>query len=111
MNLQQLIETLSEKLLSLWQTTREHQGKYAKVKAFLTSSTTEGYVLGLKRALELLPPKKYHKEFECNGAFGGHGCFEMFCEDQECRNAPKEYNACRTEIETALNEELKKHSV
>jgi len=36
--------------------------------------------------------KKYHKEFECNGAHKGKGCYESWCEDQDCRNAPKEYN-------------------
>lgn len=37
--------------------------------------------------LEDVAPEKYHKEFECN--FGTH---ESFCENQDCPNAPKEYN-------------------
>jgi len=42
--------------------------------------------------------RKYHKEFECNGAHNGKGCFEDFCEDQNCKNAPKEYNQALTDI-------------
>jgi len=36
--------------------------------------------------------RKWHKEFECNGANNGKGCFETFCEDQNCRNAPNGHN-------------------
>jgi len=36
--------------------------------------------------------RKIHKEFECNGAHNGKGCYESWCEDQNCRNAPKEWN-------------------
>ena len=42
--------------------------------------------------------KKYHKEFECNGANNGKGCYETFCEDQNCRNAPKEYNQALQDV-------------
>jgi len=46
--------------------------------------------------------KKYHKEFECNGANNGKGCYETFCEDQNCRNAPKEYNSALTDISNII---------
>ncbi len=46
--------------------------------------------------------KKYHKEFECNGAHNGKGCYETFCEDQNCRNAPKEYNQALTDLLSEL---------
>src|SRR3990167_1421306 len=47
--------------------------------------------------------KKWHKEFECSGAHDGKGCYEAFCEDQNCRNAPKEYNAGLDTAITILN--------
>lgn len=46
--------------------------------------------------------KKVHKEFECNGAHGGRGCFESWCEDQDCRNAPKEHNKAITEAQELI---------
>lgn len=49
-------------------------------------------------AEEVEKMKKYHREFECNGAFNGKGCYESWCEDQECRNAPKEYNQAITDV-------------
>lgn len=42
--------------------------------------------------------EKYHKEFECNGANNGKGCYETFCEDQNCRNAPKDYNQALQDV-------------
>lgn len=50
--------------------------------------------------------KKYHKEFECSGANNGKGCYETFCEDQNCRNAPKEYNQALLDIATSLRKRL-----
>lgn len=47
---------------------------------------------------EVEKKRKYHKEFECNGAFNGRGCYESWCEDQDCRNAPKEYNSALDEV-------------
>lgn len=47
--------------------------------------------------------KKYHKEFECKGAYGGRGCYETFCEDQNCKNAPKEYNQALKDVLNLLS--------
>lgn len=60
---------------------------------FLPKSVVRGKIEGLS---------KYHKEFECNGANNGKGCYEMFCEDQECRNAPKEYNSALSDLSKEL---------
>ena len=57
-----------------------------EVKSFIHSE-----LLALKKRVEGM--KKYHKEFECKGANNGRGCYETFCEDQNCRNAPKEFNS------------------
>lgn len=51
--------------------------------------------------------KKYHKEFECNGANNGRGCYEDFCEDQECRNAPKEYNQALADFANLIKDSKK----
>jgi len=48
--------------------------------------------------------KKYHKEFECNGAFNGRGCYESWCEDQTCRNAPKEHNEAIEQVIALIKE-------
>lgn len=48
--------------------------------------------------------RKWHKEFECNAAFNGKGCFETFCEDQNCRNAPKEWNQSKDSTISHLKE-------
>lgn len=37
-------------------------------------------------AAEVEGRKKTHRVFECNGAHGGKGCFESWCEDQNCRS-------------------------
>jgi len=66
-----------------------------ELDALLTSSTTEAYVLGLKRALELLPTEK-------------ESLSPKLKEEGFIRAG---FNSCRTEIETAITEELKKHSV
>lgn len=47
--------------------------------------------------------RKYHREFECNGANNGKGCYETWCEDQNCRNAPKEYNQALSDILNLLS--------
>lgn len=51
--------------------------------------------------------KKVHKEFECNGANNGRGCYETFCEDQDCRNAPKEWNSALTAVQERLKSYIK----
>lgn len=72
----------------------------------------EAYNLGCEQATkktleaireEIEKKRKYHKEFECNGAHNGKGCYETFCEDQECRNAPKEYNQALDDLLKALS--------
>lgn len=63
----------------------------------------EIFTTELKTLLEKVERmKKYHKEFECNGANNGKGCYETFCEDQNCRNAPKEYNSALTDISNII---------
>ena len=52
--------------------------------------------------------KKYHKEFECNGANNGKGCYETFCEDQDCRNAPKEHNSTLSSAQAIIKEFISK---
>ena len=47
--------------------------------------------------------RKVHHEFECNGAHNGKGCYECWCDDQNCRNAPKEYNQAIDEVLKLLN--------
>jgi len=57
----------------------------------------------IQKARETLEKmKKVHKEFECNGANNGKGCYECFCEDQNCRNAPKEYNQAISDVQSLL---------
>ena len=48
--------------------------------------------------LGIFEDKPAEGEFECNGAFNGKGCYEDFCEDQNCRNAPKEYNQAIADV-------------
>lgn len=51
---------------------------------------------------EIEKSKKVHREFECNGAYNGKGCYEDWCEDQNCRNAPKEYNQALSDCITII---------
>lgn len=69
-----------------------------EVKSFLTSSTTEAYVLGLKRALELLPPRLSKDHYRGTGSEYNEGEHDG-------------HNACRIETETAITEEISKHGV
>ncbi len=53
--------------------------------------------------------KKYHKEFECNGANNGKGCYETFCEDQNCINASREHNQALSSILSLLQDKKKEY--
>jgi len=59
----------------------------------------------IEKAMEEM--RKYHREFECNGANSGRGCHEDWCEDQKCRNAPKEYNQALDDLKPIITNLLK----
>jgi hypothetical protein len=73
--------------------------KYKELESFISKAISQREK---EIAEDVNKLKKYHKEFECNGAHNGRGCYESWCEDQECRNAPKEYNQAITDVLSIL---------
>jgi hypothetical protein len=106
MNHNELRESLAEVLkqsLPYWETDDKDEYMYvvrpnqlgivvdALVKFISSQDTSKSDTLDSIEE-EVRGKIKYHKEFECNGANNGKGCYEDWCEDQNCRNAPKEWN-------------------
>lgn len=113
--LQQLIETQAKRFDEKLEQDEFHSGfdpDWSKVKSFLTSSTTEGYDLGRKEGAEFVRNwvSKYARRVCTNDATGNERpeLAELITSDSLLEQAVE---MARTEIETALTEELKKHSV
>lgn len=55
---------------------------------------------------ENLPEKKEHREFECNGAHNGKGCYEDWCDVETCISKDamtcKGFNQALSQINTSL---------
>lgn len=105
------LTTFQEEVLNRYK--EENGGNIDLTDAFfITSSTTEahaigkdegkqeGFVLGLKRALELLPDEIPSPKRQCLNAES-----HLFGQCFECAKN-KGFNRARTEIETALSAEL-----
>jgi len=64
-----------------------------------------------ERVVEVLEGmRKVHREFECNGAHGGKGCYEDWCDMKTCTSADalacKEFNKALDNAITKIKEEV-----
>lgn len=75
-----------------------------KVKDFI-SSALDQQVAAIVEKLEGL--KKVHKVFECNGAHGGRGCYESWCDMETCTSIEalemKANNAALTHLHSFIS--------
>lgn len=104
--IQKIIEELTEKIVILY---ANYSGRESDNRSRFRKDVREQNIQLTSSLLhqeiqELEGMKKEHREFECNGAHGGKGCYESWCHIDTCTSKDamhcKSYNQALTDLIT-----------